>query len=389
MNQRLADRMSALKKPTLVIAANTAWYVHNFRTNLIRELSDRYAVTVAADVDDYAARLVELGCEFHSIPFVHRRASVRGELKTLLAFRSLYRTLKPTYILNFTPKANIFSTLAVTNDSSVVINNISGLGRAFSKGPLSPIRAVTGVLYRVVANRVDHTFYQNPRDLRLGLSQGFSKNENSSLLPGSGVDLSRFRPMLRDKTEPIHFLHVARLMPAKGTLDFLQAAKRLRKEFGDRIVQFTIAGPDSGLSAEDRTLFRTMLAETGTNYVGMVDSVEGLLRSAHCVVLPSSYPEGVPRSLIEAAASGKLVVCYPNAGSEQIVRDGQTGFVTSESTVPALTQALRNVITMDAKSYSAMCEKGVELAHDEFDERIVIAMYLGVLGQHSHEALGA
>ena len=116
--------MSSWKKPTLVLAANTAWYVHNFRTNLIRELSGTYTVSIAAGVDGYESHLVRLGWEFHPIPFVQRRASIRGEIRTFLAFRSLYRKLKPTYILNFTPKANIFSTLATANDQCVVINNI-------------------------------------------------------------------------------------------------------------------------------------------------------------------------------------------------------------------------------------------------------------------------
>lgn len=335
---------------------------------------------VLSGADEYTDRVRELGCEVREVAFHPGGVHVLKDIATLLRCAFAFGVTRPDYILNFTPKANIFSTLAAFGVEATVVNNISGLGRAFSDGQVSLVGRVSTLLYRLVAARVSYVFYQNARDMAFGLEFGFSSPERSGRLPGSGVDLTRFAHRPREKTTPFRFVHVARLLPQKGVFDFLAAARNLRSSFGPEMVEFQVVGPDGGLSQQERLRFKGECRNAGVTYLGMVDNVEDVLQEAHCAVLPSVYAEGVPRSLIEASASGTFVICYPNPGSEEIVRHGINGLVTEAAVVNQLVVAMTEVLTMDAKEYRAYCVRGIELARREFDESQVVEAYHRVLG---------
>jgi glycosyltransferase involved in cell wall biosynthesis len=374
------SRERAAKRPVVVICANTTWYVFNFRRTLIEHLSHDYEVVVAAAPDRYEERLVRMGAAVHPVCFHLGGISLIRDLRALLQLVRLYGQVQPHFVLNFTPKANIFSSLACVGRSTCVMNNISGLGRAFSDPSRMLARVASVWLYRLVSRLVTHTYYQNEHDLEFGTTAGFSEIERSSLLPGSGVDIARFRPRILPSSAPFRFLHAARLGESKGVFDYLEAAGRLRSLVPTAALHFTVAGPSESLSVEDKMRFERLLVYAEAEYIGMSDHVEELMGAAHCVVLPSRYGEGVPRSLIEAAASGKALICYPNPGCEAIVRHGSNGYVAESRTVAHLTEAMARVVQLPATEYQALCEASVRIARTEFDERIVVSDYLGRLG---------
>lgn len=368
----------SLASRRVVLAANTSWYLHNFRTTLMRRLQDAGATVIAvAGPDDYTDVLAEVADEFEEIPFARGGASVR-DFRALARCLSVYRHSKPDAVLNFTTKANLISGVAAMVSGVPVVTNVSGLGRSFNNGARSTMRGLIIGGYRIVGRAAVHTFYQNRRDLHLGVQLGISRDVRSSLLPGSGVDVMRFRPRIAARKGRVHFVHVARLMRAKGTFDFLEASERLIKQYPGG-VRFSIAGPLSELSDPDREVFREKCERLGVDYVGMTGDVPAFLEDAHAVVLPSVYAEGVPRSLIEASATGKVLICYPNPGCEEIVRHGQNGFVTERPGVDELVKAMAWVVQMPAARYEQICLEACHVARTEFDEQVVIERYLSVL----------
>lgn len=375
-------------RPKVVLVANTSWYLGNFRSNLIRALTDRYEVFTAAPRDSHAGALEALGSRHLPIPFSGRAVDPVRDARTLALLFHTYSTHRPDFILNFTSKATVYSSLAAAGSQARVVNNISGLGRAFEHGGSPLLRSVALGLNRLAGAVAWHTFYQNPSDMAFGLARSFSPEDRSSLLPGSGVDLTRFRPAIRPLGRPFHFLHVGRLMREKGTFDFLRVAEAMaaRVEAGE--VRFTLAGFEWDLSAEDRRELHEVLARAPVRFLGMVDDVERLYADAHCVVLPSRYPEGVPRVLLEAAASGKVLVCYPNPGSERVVRDGETGFVAAERNWRELATAMEQVLELSEPEYRRIALGSAEIARRRFDEREVIGAYLDLLGR-CHRGGGA
>ena len=366
-------------RPILVLCANTSWYVYNFRLNLLRHLQRRFRTVVVAPEDEYSERLVSEGWEHRHVPIHQGGAHLPRDVYTLGCLVRIYREIQPRVVCNFTPKAIAFSSLAAGVVGAEVVNNITGLGRTFTLARRSPVRVVVTFLYRIAGRAASHTFYQNPRDYSLGLAEGFSSPGASSLLPGSGVDLRRFRPNVLPLRDSIRILHLARLMPEKGTFAFLEAARRMASIERGRRLEFVVAGPSWALSAEEVRRFDRLCAAADVESLGMIDDVPALLANVHAVVLPSSYPEGVPRSLIEAAATGKVLVAYPNPGSEQIVRDGVNGFVTAGRTVDDLVASMLKLVKLSESGYRKMAEAGVALARREFDERIVLREYLRVL----------
>jgi glycosyltransferase involved in cell wall biosynthesis len=374
-------------RPLIVLSANTSWYLFNFRINLIRSLAPDWRIGIAAPRDAYTERLEALGCQHIRIDYTPGGARPLHDLRALLTCVREYRRIRPDIVLNFTPKANIFSSLAAIASGAKIVNNVSGLGRAFTGAGRPWVRRISTWLYQVVGRHARHTFYQNRRDYRFGLDHSFSGAEQSSLIPGSGADLTRFKPCVRPKEEPILFLHCARLMREKGTLDFLASAEAVRARVGAANVGFIVAGPDTELSGQDRAEFHRRLDAAGAKYLGMVDDIEAHMAKVHAVVLPSIYAEGVPRSLIEAAASGKVLICYPNPGCAEIVRHDVNGLVATEPDPAALAEAMLEVIEMPPVRYLQMAESSVELARGEFDEQIVIAAYHRCIGRIHAESV--
>lgn len=373
--------MSAASAPatrcrSVLIAANTSWYVHNFRASLIARLRERgHRVAVASPPDAYTARLFDLGVvRHHPLPALARRVSPREELALLRALRAVFRREPSDLCLTYTPRINCYAPLAAwPRRRPQIVRNVSGLGAAFGAGH-TLAALVSGALYRS-GRRSRWTFYQNAHDMRLGLARGFSPPARSSLLPGSGVDLARFRAEARPPPRRPRVLMAARLIPAKGFVDFLEAVRA----FGPGRLDARLAGAFSGESGLGRRAFDALLAESGVEYLGHVDDVAPLLRAADCVVLPSTYAEGVPRILLEGAASGCVLIAYPNPGSEAIVRHGRNGWICDEATPAALGRAFDALVALTPERWQSMRAAARAEVEARFDERIVLDAYLALV----------
>jgi hypothetical protein len=132
----------------VAISANTSWYIYNFRRTTIEALiRNGYSVFAIAPQDQYSERLVDLGVEFVHIDIDQGGTNPLKDLKTLINFCRIYSTLNLSVVLNFTPKNNIYSTLAASFFKIPVVNNISGLGVVFSQGGVTA--SIVKRLYQV------------------------------------------------------------------------------------------------------------------------------------------------------------------------------------------------------------------------------------------------
>lgn len=176
----------------IAITANTSWYLYNFRGNLIKSLiADGHQVTAIAPQDQYTHRLKALGCHFEHIDIDQRGTNPLTDFLCCLAFYRLYKRLKPDLVFNFTPKNNIYSTLAASRLSIRCVNNIAGLGSVFIEEGLTA--RIARWLYKISQKHADTVFFQNDEDMALMLSAGYVSSAQAKRLPGSGVDLQRFK----------------------------------------------------------------------------------------------------------------------------------------------------------------------------------------------------
>jgi glycosyltransferase involved in cell wall biosynthesis len=220
---------------------------------------------------------------------------------------------------------------------------------------------------------------QNPDDREVFLEAGLVNNRNIRLIPGSGVDTQRFRPKankLQQGYSVKKIVFAARLLWDKGVAEFVEAAKCLNSEGID--AEFVIAGdPDPGnpASIPEETLSQWRELPF-INMLGHVSDMVNFLENADVMVLPS-YREGLPRSLIEAAAAGLPIVTTDVPGCRETVENGVNGYLTPVRDSLALAEALKKILK-NPELAKQMGEAGRAKALAEFDEQWVFSKTVDV-----------
>jgi len=374
-----------MKPPTLVISINASWNIVNFRAGLIRGLREvGYRVVALAPRDAWSDRLAGLGVEFHPIEMDRKGLSPASDLRLLWRYRRALRRLRPDAFLGYTAKPNVWGSLAAQSLGIPVVNNVSGLGTAFIRGGWLG-RLVAG-LYRLAFRRSATVFFQNEDDRDLFVSRGIVAAGKARLLPGSGIDTDRFRPApaaAAAADRPFAFLMIARLLRDKGVGEYVEAARRVRREAPD--TRFRLLG---FLDSDNRTAFSSAEVEAWVedgliDYLGPSDDVRPAIAESDCVVLPS-YREGLPRTLLEAAAMGKPLIATDVPGCRQIVRHGVNGLLCRVRDPGSLAEAMLEMLRAPPGRRAGWGGSARAIVEAEYDERIVVGLYLAALD----EALG-
>lgn len=371
----------------IAIIANSAWYLYNFRLNLAQELRQAgHQVLFISPTDDYTSKLRAAGFEHLNWDLASAGMNPLAELAAVWRLRKLLKQQRIDALLAYTPKANIYSGLALHGQQALFLPNISGLGRAFIN--TSAITWLVVHLYRLAFREAYRVVFQNMDDHRIFTTQGVITAERSVRVPGSGVDLTRFTP---SKHQPnpgprTHFLFVGRLLKDKGVAELAAAARTLKQEFPE--LRFTLLGSSKSdnPAVVSPSQLKAWIDEGLVEHQEHLDDVRPLVDSADCVVLPSYYREGVPRSLLEAAAAAKPLVTTDAPGCRDTVIEGENGYLCVPRSVESLVSALRRFIKLDAEQKRAMGRRSRALAETVFDERLVIEQYLRLLDAGSQPA---
>lgn len=360
----------------IVITSNTSWYLFNFRKNTILALIDSgYHVVAVAPQDDYSKKLEDLGAEYYHIDIDQGGTNPIKDISTFIGFVNLYRKVRPTAVLNFTPKNNIYSTLAATLVGAKSINNIAGLGMVFINENLTA--KLARFLYKVSQTKAHTIFFQNEDDRALFAKHKLAPLEITDRVPGSGADLTRFAVTPSQDDGVVRFLLIARMLYDKGIGHYVEAARELKAKYGNavefRLLGFLDVNNPSAVSKQD---MQSWVDEGIVNYLGTSDSVEKEIAQVDCMVLPSFYREGVPKSLLEACAMGKPIVTTDNVGCRETVDDGINGYLCEPRSTTSLVEKLELMITHSHEQRLEMGLQSRTKVENEFDEKIVINKYL-------------
>lgn len=363
-------------KKIIAISANTSWYLFNFRKNTIKALLEQgYSVIAIAPYDDYSLKLEHLGAHFIQIDIDQGGTNPIKDFKTICLFYRIFSKNNIDVLLNFTPKNNIYATLAASRFNIKVINNIAGLGLSFSRESITT--KIARKLYRISQHYSDWIFFQNEEDREIFVQNRFVSKNITSRLPGSGVDLSRFMVTPSVDDGVVRFLLIARMLYQKGIEQYVNAARNLKKIYGDG-VEFRLLGflDTNNPSAVTKEKMDQWVSEGCVKYLGVSDNVEEEIAKIDCMVLPSFYREGVPKTLLEACAMGKPIVTTDNVGCRETVDENENGFLCQPQDDKSLEIALQKIITMGHESRLSMGMKSRYKVEKEFDEKIVIDQYL-------------
>jgi glycosyltransferase involved in cell wall biosynthesis len=373
----LAGRTISMSVKVMIVV-NSAWNLLNFRSGLIRALiAAGYEVIAVAPPDDYVSRVSELGCSFVPLPIDSKGTNPGRDLLLLLRFFLLLRKEKPNIYLGFTAKPNIYGSLAAHILGIPVINNIAGLGIVFKRE--NWLARLVKKLYWLALSRSKKVFFQNSEDEMLFIKYRLVNGQVAERLPGSGINLTQFVSLPLPNDSPIRFLLIARMLWDKGVGDFVEAARMLRK-CGVRD-EFCLLGflDVKNPGAISRDQIREWVDEGIIQYLGVSDNVSEEIAKADCVVLPSYYREGTPRSLLEGAAMARPIVTTDSVGCRDVVEHGVTGYLCQPKNRDDLAGAMKAILLMSKCDREAMGLRGREKIERQYDEKIVINKYLDAI----------
>ena len=369
----------------VALVINTSWNIWNFRRGLVRALQAAgHEVLAIAPLDAYSDRLEsELGCRYVPILMENKGTNPIKDVQLTRRFVAVYKRERPDVVLHFTIKPNIYGTLAARLAGVPSINNVSGLGTVFIVENL--VSKVARGLYRLAFQFPHKVFFQNNDDRELFIRYGLIKPALTGLVPGSGVDLARFRPapaVAKAPGEPFTFLMVARVLYEKGIVEYFEAAKQVRAALPAGAVRFQLLGglDEAGGVGVPRATFEQWLGAGDIDYLGTSDDVAAHLHRADCVVLPS-YREGTPKTLLEAAACGKPLVTTDVPGCRETVQHGRNGYLCQVRSAADLADKLLAVAQLPPERLAALGAASRQLAEEKFDEQLVLRQYLGAVAE--------
>lgn len=371
----------------IICVSNTGFSVYNFRMHLLARLADEgWEVVVAAnDEDNYQNRFEKKGFRFVDVDIDHKGKSILSDLSLVLELRRLYRREKPSLVHHFTIKPVIFGTLAARLARvPYIVNTITGLGYAFINE--NWVKKVVLALYWLAFSRNVKAIFQNSDDYDLFVSKHIIKSKNGYVILGSGIDTNEIQPITHAmdvNDRQICFLLIGRMLWSKGVEDFVKAAETLKQKYSK--VKFIMAGGASGGGAvgnPDAIPENWLRAVSQAGYVKWLGrlsfhEVLALLDHSSVFVLPSYYPEGIPRSLIEAAGKGKPIITTDTPGCREVVEEGLNGFLVPPKDPKALASAMCEFV----RDPSLVHKMGIEsrkIAVEIFDEQIILKQTFGV-----------
>jgi glycosyltransferase involved in cell wall biosynthesis len=366
----------------VALVAHWDWVLYNFRLPIAKRLRQfGHEVVLICPTGRFSRQLEDAGFRF--LPWSVDRRSFRPltERRSISHLSSIYLRERFDIAHHFTIKPNLYGTIAARRAAvPVVINTFSGMGFLLAEGRVAmTLRLLVGPIMRArFHSSAVWTVFQNDADLAATVARGWVPAERSCVIAGSGVDTEAYSPAVERPAGRVPvFVMAARLIKEKGVFDYLAAARSLLQA-GEK-ARFLVAGePDPGNPSsltEDQV---DQLKQDGSvEFLGHVSDMPGLLRDADVAVLPTYYPEGLPRFLLEAAACGLPLIATDIPPCRPIVKEGHNGYLVRPRDPDALVAAIVR-LAKDEGLRREMGSNSRRLVVNRFREDHVVDQYVSL-----------
>ena len=318
-----------------------------FREDMLRDFAGRVddVVVLGNETDEkWIPYFEELGVRYRTYPVSRNGLNPISDVKTYRALKRIIAEECPDKVLTNFVKANVYGCIAAHNlGIKDIYVMMGGLGSVFHgddrKSRLA--RLFVTAEYRASLKHSKKIFFQNDEDSKLLCDLGTVKSEQVVRIYGSGVNTEHFKR--EPLPEQMSFAFIGRLVRGKGVLDYLDAARIVKRDYPD--VRFDLVGPydtnPSGLKPED---IEPYIEDRTVVYHGEQKDVRPYLKNASCFVLPSYYGEGTPKSALEALATGRPLIVADAVGCREVVRDGENGFLVPPRNPRSIVRAMTRLI---------------------------------------------
>ena len=368
--------MAITNHPRILILSNSSSGLYEFRNEVVEDLLSDHEVYISLpDEDAYTKILTDKGCHIFHTGFNRRGMNPIKDAILLVRYIGLIRRTRPQMVLTYTIKPNIYGGMACRLTHTKHAANITGLGTAIQGGGI--LSKVLIGMYRVALNKAKAVFYQNEYNMEFMLERGVGCKNQSILLPGSGVNITKhsYKPY-PSEDRGVRVLAVLRIMKDKGIEEFLFAADRISDEFD---AKFVLAG---GYEEETRQEYepqiQRLVEADKLEYVGFCDKIDELYENCHVLIHPS-YHEGLSNVCLEAAACGRAVVTTDVPGCRETVVPGESGLLFKSKDKNATYKAIADILSMTSAERATMGQRGRNYVEENFNRETVVRKYREVV----------
>ena len=381
--------------PKLLFLVTEDWFFWSHRLPLARAARDAgFAVIVAARVRDHGERIREEGFILRPLAWKRRGDGLIGAVRAIIEIARLYRAERPDIVNHVALKPIVFGAIAVRlafplgAGTPARLAAVMGLGSVFSRVAGSRMARFRPLALALrLAVRGGPVTVENPEN-RVTLARLGVEPARIKLIRGSGLDTARYQPLADPPEAPLAAALVGRMLRSKGVLEAAAAIRILRAQ--GRGIELLLAGsadPDNRDSLSEAEL-TALGAEPKITWLGHVADVRTVWRRAAIALFPSTYGEGVPNALLEAAGCGRPIVATDIPGCREVVRDGETGLLVPPYDVARLAEAI-GALAGDPARRQAMGQAGRALVEREFAEPVIIAQTLALYAELLRETVGS
>lgn len=350
----------------ILILANHDLGLYQFRKELIAEMLKNNNVYISLPYGDRVETLRKMGCRFYDAPVDRRGLNPIKDINLIIYYFELIKKIKPDLVITYTIKPNIYGSLVCEMLGVPYAVNITGLGTAFQGSGL--LRKLVVSLYKISLKKAKVVFFENSENRKIFIDTRIVRKRQTCLLNGAGVNLEEF-PYIEypQKSAPVRFLFVGRVMKEKGINELFAAMKMLRKDGIDCFLD--VVGP---YEEDYGDKIRKYKAEGWLNAYGYQEDVRPFIAACHCFVLPS-WHEGMANTNLECAASGRPIITTNIHGCLEAVEENVSGFLCKKQDHKDLYNAMKKIICLNNDERKQMGIKGRERMCTYFDKKRVVS----------------
>lgn len=367
----------------IAVLTNNDDDIYCFRKELVeRFISEGFKVLISCPYGE-KFELMQ-GVEFiYDDPEIDRRGTnIVKDAKLLLHYFNLFRKHRPSVVLTYTAKPNIYGSFAAKALGIPVISNVTGFGSVIRKKSFTQKLVMT--LFKIAYSFSACVMFQNSTNMKFAEETGLVKGEHK-LIPGSGVNTDRYPSAPYPdggkgiEGEKVVFNYIGRILHDKGVDDYISAAEIIKKKYP--ATEFNLLGFIEPTESHYEKDLKELEERGIVKYHGSQKDIKPFVTASHATIHPSTYGEGMSNVLLESASSARPIITTDNPGCMETLVDNVTGFMYHGGNVSELCEKIENFLALDNEQRKEMGIKGREYIKENFSRTIVVQAYMDKINE--------
>lgn len=354
----------------IVILSNSTWNIYNFRKDLLKFFLEKGDEIYVIAPDNY--NLKQKIKRINLINIRLNNTNIYYDIIYIIRLFFIFKSIKPDIILSFNIKPNIFSGIINFFFNYKIIANVTGLGSSIIKK--SSKRKIIFFLYKLSFKNITHIFFQNPDDRKIFRKLGITNIENTSIVPGSGINLNNYN-YNSNKFYSNKFIYIGRFLKDKGIIELMEAIKIILLNNKNKI-KFVFVGKfdEDNPSSINKNDFIKFVNNYNIEYIPFSENIIDIYNQSDALILPS-YREGTPRVILEAMALGVNVLTSNAVGCKHIIDDNKNGLIFLKKNKQDIIKTINKFISLDNIVKIDMIKNARQTVENKFDIKILIDIY--------------